>query len=152
MAYAAGEARQDLLATVAEATDALAQALAALGAAYEQLDEQSADRLEERLFRPVQVAYGRAKRTHAGFAERHGLAGASFEPATAGLPSQGVKGFLDRALEAVGEADSILAELQDSMMPVEVGDAELRAGLAEVRELIGGVAAQGREFLRTFGR
>ena len=29
-----------------------------------------------------------------------------------------------------------LADLQDSMRPVEVGDAELRAGLAEVRELV----------------
>lgn len=152
MAYVAGEARQHLLDTVAEATDAIGEALAALGGAYEQLDEQSGDRLEERLFRPVQVAYGRAKRTYAGFAERHKLAGRSFEPASAGAPSQGVKGFLDRALERVGEADLILAELQDSMMPVEVGDPELRAGLAEVRELVDGVAAQGREFLRTFGR
>jgi hypothetical protein len=152
MAYVADEARQHLLETVAEATEAIGLALAALGAAYEQLDEQSADRLEERLFRPVQVAYGRAKRTHAGFAGRHGLTGRSFEPATAGAPSHGVKGFLEHAMEAIGEADAILAELQDSMMPVEVGDPELRAGLAEVRELIGGVAGQGREFLRTFGR
>ena len=152
MAYTAGEARQQLLETVAEATDDLGVALAALGAAYEQLDEQSADRLEERLFRPVQVAYGRAKRTYAGFAQRHGLAGRSFEPASPGAPSHGVKGFLDQALVAVGEADSVLAELQDSMRPVEVGDPELRAGLAEVRELVGGVRVQGREFLRTFGR
>jgi hypothetical protein len=152
MAYVAREAREDLLETVAQATNAIGLALAALGAAYEQLDERSGDRLEETLFRPVQVAYGRAKRTHAAFAERHGLAGRSFEPASAGLPSQGVKGFVDRALEAVAEADHILAELQDSMMPVEVGDPELRAGLAEVRELVGGVRGQGREFLRTFGR
>jgi hypothetical protein len=152
MAYVAREAREDLLATVAEATDAIGLALAALGGAYEQLDERSGDRLEETLFRPVQVAYGRAKRTHAAFAERHGLEGRSFEPASAGLPSQGVKGFLDRALEAVAEADHILAELQDSMMPVEVGDPELRAGLAEVRELVAGVRGNGREFLRTFGR
>ncbi len=152
MAYIAGEARQELLETIADAIGELGLALAALGAAYEQLDEQSADRLEERLFRPVQMAYGRAQRTHAGFAARHGLPGRSFEQPPAGLPSQGVKGFLDRAVEAVGEADSILAELQDSMRPVEVGDPELRAGLAEVREIVGGVRGQGREFLRTFGR
>ena len=152
MAYVAREAREELLETVAEATDGIGLALAALGAAYEQLDENSADRLEQQLFRPVQVAYGRAKRTHAGFAERHGLAGRTFEAASAGLPSQGVKGFLERALEAVGEADSVLAELQDSMMPVEVGDPELRAGIAEVRELVGGLRVQTREFLRTFGR
>jgi hypothetical protein len=152
MAYVAREARQELLDTVAEATDEIAVALAALGAAYEQLDENSADRLEERLFRPVQVAYGRAKRTHAGFADRHGLEGRAFKEATSGLPSQGVKGFLDRALEAVAEADLILSELQDSMRPVEVGDAELRAGLAEVRELIADLPGRGREFVRTFGR
>jgi hypothetical protein len=152
MAYVAREARQELLDTVAEATDEIAAALAALGAAYEQLDENSADRLEEHLFRPVQVAYGRAKRTHAGFAERHGLPGRAFEAANAGLPSQGVKGFLERALGAVAEADLILSELQDSMRPVEVGDAELRAGLSEVRELIADLPARGREFVRTFGR
>jgi hypothetical protein len=152
MAYVTREARERLLATVAEATEELGRALAALGAAYEQLDERSADRLEQQLFRPVQVAYGRARRTHAGFAERHGLPGRDFEPAAAGAPSQGVKGFLERALAAVGDADAELAELQDSMMPVEVGDAELRAGLAEVRELIGDLGTRGREFLRTFGR
>jgi hypothetical protein len=152
MAYDAQGARQELLTGVAEATDAIGLALAALGAAYERLDERSADRLEEELFRPVQLAYGRARRTHDGFAARHRLEGRSFEPRSAGLPSQGVRGFLDRALEAVGEADLILTELQDSMRPVEVGDAELRAGLADVRELLGGLRGRGREFLRTLGR
>ena len=152
MAYVTAEARQDLLDALATATDDIGVALAALGDAYEQLDDVTAEQLEATLFGPVQVAYGRAKRTHAGFAERHGLAGRTFETGSAGLPSQGVKGFLERALEAVGEADSVLAELQDSMMPVEVGDPELRAGLAEVRELVGGLRVQTREFLRTFGR
>ena len=73
MSYTNAEARQDLLDAVAEAIDELAVALAALGAAYEQLDEHHADELEAQLFRPVQVAYGRAKRTHTGFAERSGL-------------------------------------------------------------------------------
>ena len=50
-------------------------ALAALGAAYEQLDEHNADRLEAELFGPVQRAYGRAKSTHAQFADRDGLRG-----------------------------------------------------------------------------
>ena len=76
----------------------------------------------------------------------------TFESAPAWAPSHGVKGFLDGALEALADADAALAELQDSMMPVEVGDAELRAGLADVRELIGGLQLRGREFLRTFGR
>jgi hypothetical protein len=152
MAYVTREAREELLETIAEATDEIGIALAALGAAYEQLDERSGDRLEEELFRPVQVAYGRAKRTHSRFAERHGLATRTFDAATAGVPSQGVTGFLERALDAVASADEMLIELQDSMRPVEVGDAPLRAGLAEVRELIGALPDRARLFLRTLGR
>src|SRR3954453_20598069 len=109
-----------MLDTLASAIDEIGAALADLGAAYEQLGTAPADRLEEELFRPVQLAYGRAKKTHAGFAERQRLPGRTFAPATAGLPSTGIRGFVDNAVEAAGEADSILAELQDSMMPVEV--------------------------------
>ena len=152
VAYVASEARQQLNDDLARATDELGVALAALGAAYEQLDVDSADRLEEQLFRPVQAAYAAARRTHAGFAGRHGLQDRTFETASAGLPSQGVKGFLENAVEAVGRADTAIAELQDSMMPVEVGDTELRAGLAEVRETVGRVRLNAREFARTFGR
>jgi hypothetical protein len=152
MAYVTAEARQDLLDAIAGATDQIGIALAALGAAYEQLDEQSADRLEGELFRPVQLAYGRARRAHAGFAERHGLPGRAFEPAAPGHASQGVKGYLDAAVEAVRSADTDLATLQDSMLPVEVGDAELRAALAEVRELIGALPTRARQFVSLFGR
>jgi hypothetical protein len=152
VAYIAGEARQELLDTVAEAIDDIAVALAALGEAYEQLGTAPADRLEEELFQPVQAAYGRAKRTHAGFAERQGLPARTFTPAPQGLPSTGVRGFLDNAVDSVAEADAVLSDLQDSMMPVEVGDPELRAGLAEVRELLGDVGGRAREFVRTLGR
>jgi hypothetical protein len=152
MTYVSQEARQQLLDTVAEATEEIGIAIAALGAAYEQLDDDTADTLEEELFRPVQGAYGRARRTHSGFAERHGLPTRTFEPASPGLPSQGVRGFIDRAMEAIAEADSILAELQDSMRPVEVGDAELRAGLSEVRETAGTVQDRARQLVRRLGR
>lgn len=152
MSYIAGEARQELLDTLGEAIDEIAAALAALGGAYEQLGTVPADRLEEELFHPVQAAYGRAKRTHAGFAQRHGLPTGTFAPANQGLPSTGIRGFVDSAVASVADADAVLAELQDSMMPVEVGDAELRAGLAEVRELLGGVRVRAREFVRTLGR
>jgi hypothetical protein len=152
MAYVTQEAREELLDAIAAATEDLGVALAALGAAYEQLDERNADRLEEELFRPVQVAYGRAKRTHAGFAERHGLAGRTFEPASSGPVSQSVRDLLERALDSVADAEQMLVELQDSMRPVEVGDAPLRAGLAEVRELIGHLPERAREFTRTLGR
>jgi hypothetical protein len=152
MSYVAREARQELLDDIAAAIERLAAALADLGVAYEQLDEQSADRLEEELFRPVQLAYGRARRAHAGFAERHGLPGRTFEPASTGHPSQGVKGFVDAAVEALAAADVALSTLQDSMLPVEVGDPELRAGLSEVRELIGPLSGRARRFVSTFGR
>jgi hypothetical protein len=153
MAYATREARQHLLDTVREAIEELQIAVAALGAAYEQLDDDSADRLEDALFRPVQSALGRARRTHATFAERHGLdAGAFGERTTGVMPSAGVRGYIDRASETVAEAELILSELQDSMMPVEVGDAPLRAGLAEVRETIGPLEDRSRDFMRTLGR
>jgi hypothetical protein len=152
MAYDTQQARQDLLDGIADAIEAIGTALAALGGAYEQLDEHTADRLEEELFRPVQVAYGRARRAHAGFAERYGLPGREFSPGEPGRASQGVRGYLETAVESVDDADATLAELQDSMLPVEVGDPELRAGLADVRELVGDLRARARELLRTLGR
>lgn len=152
VAYRASDARQHLLDTVAEAIEELGFALASLGAAYEQLDEFTADRLEEELFRPVQGAYGRARRTHAEFADRHGLEGRTFQPASPGVPSSRARGFIDDAVDALRRADDTLSGLQDSMLPVEVGDAELRAGLADVREQIGGLAGRARELIRTLGR
>jgi len=152
MTYTTADARQGLLDTVAVAIEQLGLALAALGEAYEQLDEQSAERLESELFRPVQIAYGRAQRTYAGFAERHSLPARTFAPATPGAPSSGARGFIDSAVDAVASADHALSELQDSMAPVEVGDAELRDGLREVRELIGQLSASARGFVRTLGR
>jgi hypothetical protein len=152
MAYTTADARQGLLDTVAVAIEQLGLALAALGEAYEQLDEQSAERLESELFRPVQIAYGRAQRAYAGFAERHELPARTFAPAIPGAPSSGARGFIDSAVDAVASADHALSELQDSMAPVEVGDAELRDGLREVRELIGKLSASARDFVRTLGR
>lgn len=152
MAQTTVEARQQLLDRVAEVTEEIGFALASLGAAYEQLDETRAGELEEKLFRPVQLAYGRARRTHTEFAGRHGLTSRNFEPPSAGLPSIGAKGFIDNAVVAVGKADIGLATLQDSLLPVEVGDAKLRAVLAELRELVGGLAQRARELVRTIGR
>ena len=98
------------------------------------------------------MAYGRAKRIHAEFADRYGLPSGIFEPAPPGAPSRGVKGFLELALDAVGKADGLLGVLQDSMLPVEVGDAELRAGLGEVRNLLGDLRGRARQLIRTLGR
>jgi hypothetical protein len=152
MAYTTAEARQELLETVAEAANELGLASACLAEAYEQLDEQSADRLEEECFRPVQMAFGRAKRCHGEFADRHGLEAAAFPPVAAGLPSQGAAAFVEHAVEAVGAADSTLAGLQDSMLPVDAGDEELRAGIKAAREPLGAVPVKAREFLRGLGR
>ena len=152
MAYVAAEARQELLDALAAATEDIGVALGALGDAYEQLDDVSADQLEEALFGPVQAAYGRAKRTHTEFADRHGLPRHAFASPASGAPSRGVKGFLDQAVEGVARADGALAALQDSMMPVEVGDAELRAGLSEVRRRLDGVSTHARQFVSRFGR
>src|SRR4051812_17710621 len=153
MAYTTAEARTQLLDAVAEATDELGVAVAALGEAYEQLDERNADRLEEELFRPVQTAYGRAQRLHAAFAERSGLPTRTFTATTSlHLPSSGVRGLLDAALAGVARAEGGLTTLQDSMLPVDVGDPELRAALADVRTLIAAVPSRAREFTRTLGR
>jgi hypothetical protein len=150
--YTTADGRQQVLDALARAIEEIGVAIAALGEAYELLDEQTADRLEQELFKPVRSAYGRAQRTYAGFAERHELPSRTFAAASQGAPSTGVKGFIDSALDAAGRADGELAALQDSMLPIEVGDAELRAGLQEVRELIGQLRRQARELVRTLGR
>jgi hypothetical protein len=152
MAYSAPQARQQLLEDIAEATDQLALAVAALTEAYEELDEQTADRLEEELFRPVQAAYGRLRRTYAEFADRHALRTRAFAPSSGGLHSGDPRVYVDRAVEAIEGADQGLADLQDSMMPVEVGDRELREGLSEVREAIADLPARARRLMRTQGR
>jgi len=152
MAYTSAQARGELLEAIAVAIDELAEALASLEVAYEQLDDAHADELEELLFLRVQRAYGRAKRTYAQFADRHGLPVRDFATPTSRAPSMGVKVLVENAVERVARAEGELVALQDSLMPIEVGDAELRAGLSEVRELIGGVSQKARAFLRTFGR
>jgi hypothetical protein len=152
MAYSAGEAREQLLEDVAEATDQLALAVAGLGEAYEHLDDQTADLLEEQLFRPAQAAYGRLRRTYLGFAERYGLPQRGFESSSGGMHSADPRVYVERAVEAIERADHGLSELQDSMMPVEVGDRELRDGLTEVRETLSELPARARRVMRAQGR
>jgi hypothetical protein len=152
MAYSSADARRQLLDSVAAATSEIGLALALLGEAYEHLDEQTAERLEQELFAPMQLAYGRAQRTHAEFAARSGLPHRAFEAAPPPAPSHGVRELLDGAVQAAGRADASLATLQDSMLPVEVGDPALRAGLEEVRRLLDGLRVGARELMRTLGR
>jgi hypothetical protein len=152
MTYTAAEAREELLDGLSDAIERIGVALAELGAAYELLDEQTGDRLEEELFGPVQRAYGRAKRTYASFAESHGMAGRSFDAAAASAPSTGPRGLIDNAIDAAEGADAALAELQDAEYWAEVGDVDLRAGITNVRQLLGEVPQRGRLLERTLGR
>jgi len=152
MAITQAEARQQILDDLGGATERIGFAVACLSAAYEELTVGPADRLETELFRPVQKAYGRAKRTRTQFAQRTGFEVAEFETPSPGLRSQGVKSFVERAVVAAADGDRMIADLQDTMLPVESGDAELRAGLSEVRKLLSDLPVSAREFLRTLGR
>jgi hypothetical protein len=152
MAIGTREAQEQMLADLGEAVRGLALALACLGGAYEAVSVTAADRLEEELYGPVQRAYGRAMRAHGTFARSVGLPEERFEQPSAGRPSQGARSFVERAVEGALAADGRISELQDSMMPAEFGNAELRSGLVEVRGLLAPVPVAAREFLRTLGR
>jgi hypothetical protein len=152
VAYTATEGRQELLQLLGEAAGQLGRALGSLGEAYEKLDEQTADRLEEELFGPAQRAFGRVQRAHAGFAERHGLPGRAFGAESASLPSTGAAGFIEEAVFALNEASASLVTLQESEPWTEMADDELRAGVAEVRQLVDPLPQQARELVRTLGR
>ena len=152
MAITAAEARQTILDDLALAIDRIGLAVAALGEAFELLPEAAGERLEADLFRPAQRAYALGKRTHSGFAQRHGVSPRTFDLPSPGLSSQGAPSLVGKSVEAIVEADRRIAELQDSMLPVESGDGELRSGLGTVRELLGPVPRAAREFLRSLGR
>ena len=152
MAITQAEARQQILDDLGGANERIAFAVACLGTAYELLSIGPADRLEAELYGPVQRAYGRGKRTRMQFAERTGFEVSEYESPSPGLKSQGAKAFVERAVAAAADADRRLADLQDTMLPVESGDAELRSGLSEVRTLLAALPGNAREFLRTLGR
>jgi hypothetical protein len=152
MSYTSEEARTQILGDLAGAIEQLALAVSTLSEAYEALDEDTADQLERAMFRPVQASYGRARRTYTAFANRHGLPSRSFEAVSPGMHAHDPKIYIERAIEAIEAADHQIAELQDSMLPVDVGDTELRAGLSETRTTVAEAPALGRRLLRTFGR
>lgn len=152
MTYTAEEGRREILDRLAESIESLGEALAALGEAYELLDETTGDRMEEQLFKPLQSASGLAQRTHAGFAARHGLDAPRVPPAGARSPASGIRALIDDAIESAQGADEMLGDLQDTMLPVEVGDGELRDGLSAVRRAIGEMTRSAPGFLRTLGR
>lgn len=152
MSYTNADGRGQLLNELARATERIGYALASLGEAYEWLDEQMADRLEAELFRPVGAAYGRAKRTAGEFAERYELAALDLAQSAPGGRPGDARGAVERAADALHAANETLATLQDSMLPVEVGDPAVRAELAQIREQITPLPARARELLRMLGR
>ncbi|MDO8212381.1 hypothetical protein [Conexibacter sp. CPCC 206217] len=152
MAYTTAEGQQQLLDTLAEAIDGLGRAIAGLGVAYEELDESRGDELERLLFRPLQGAYGRARRVHADFAERRRLPSRTFVQPPPPAAWHGARSLVQDAVDEAGTADDVLSELQDSLLPVEVGDPELRKGLSEVRETLGPLQNGGDDVLRMLWR
>ena len=156
MTYTSDEGRRELLGATAEAADTIGVALAALGAAYESPVSTTTRRSgwSRSSSAPSQATYGRAKRSHAEFAARHGLAANVFGVAAlaAGALPLDAAGYVEQAIEATEHADDILSELQDSMLPVEVGDPELRAAIADVRTRLGEVPGRAADLLRTLGR
>jgi len=151
MSYTSADARQQILDELARSIGHIGGALEALGEAYERMDEHTGDRLEEELFRPVQAAYGRAQRAHKGFADRFDLPTQTFSQPTPQLPTDPRHG-IEHAAEELRSANEVLATLQDSMLPVEVGDPELRADISQVRELISPLTGRVRELVRVLGR
>jgi len=152
MAYTSESARRQLLDELGQAVAHLSTAIEALGEAYEAADERTGEELESRLFRPVQAAYARARRTRSEFAARHDLDVEAAVPAAPGAPSGDPRFHLERAIAGIEQADQVIAGMQDSMLPVEVGDRELRDGLTEVRELIARVPGDARRLARLIGR
>jgi hypothetical protein len=149
VSFTAAEGRQEILDQLAGAISSLSTSIAYLGAAYERLDDQRAEQLDDELFGPVQRAYGRAMRTHSEFADRSGLPRATFDPGSYGPESQTATALIGRAVRA---ADTAIADLQDSLLPIEVGDQELRAGLTGTRALLDPVPGLAARFVRTVGR
>ena len=152
VSYTTLEARERIIREVGQAAEQIALALDYLGDAYEQVDEGLGDRLEEQLFGPVQAAYARARRTTSEFVSRHGLTDRNGHDPDAGSRPHGAIALIEAAGDAVEQAEQWLAELQDSMLPVEVGDEQLRAGLAETRSLLAPLPARASELVRTLGR
>ncbi len=152
VSYTTLEARERIIREVGQAADQVALALDYLGDAYEQVDENLGDRLEEQLFGPVQAAYARARRTRSEFVSRHGLADRNGHAEPGASRPHGAIALIEAAADALEQAEQWLAELQDSMLPVEVGDEQLRAGLAETRSLLAPLPGRAGELVRTLGR
>lgn len=151
MSYTSESGRLQILEDTASAVAEIDVAIEQLGEAYDHLDEHLADVMESEVFRPLQGAYGQLRRTQSDFAARHELS--TQAPATPVLPPPSdPRAALEAAADAIESADRIISELQDSMLPVEVGDQELRAGLSEVRQLLDPLPAACDHLVSSVGR
>jgi len=146
------QARAELLGEVAAVIEALGRALALISEAYDHLDENAAAQLEGSLFKPVQRAYGRARRAAAEFAKRHGLAAPAPAEASVPLPSSAPRELIERALGELAAADEGIVAMQDRDLYVELSDQQLRLSLAEVRGALEAADRAGRALARTVGR
>jgi hypothetical protein len=152
LAYTNLEGREGLLEALAESAEQVGAALEYLGAAHERLDDMNADRLEEQIFGSVQRAYAAARRAYSGFAGRHDLQSRSFDAPAVPPGSLKAAELIEMAANEAEGADEMLAGLQDDQALVEVGDVELRTGVAEVRQALSEVPGRARGLLRTLGR
>jgi len=152
VAYTDLEGREALMARLGEAVEYLGEGIGSLGDAYETLDDQTADTLEEKLFGPMQRAYGRAKKTYSDFAARHGLEGRTFDAPASPVTSGKAADLIAAVAGSAEAAEYALTELQDDPAFLAVGDRELRAGVVSVREPIANVPRDARQMLRMLGR
>jgi HPt (histidine-containing phosphotransfer) domain-containing protein len=152
MSYTTSEGRERIAQDLSQAAAQIELVLAYLGEAYEQLDTIVADRLEEELFSPAQGAYARLSRTRSEFVARYDLVERRGDHPPAAAPRTGARTLIEAAADAIEQADHWIAELQDTMLPVEVGDQQLRAGLAATRSALTPLPARARELVRTVGR
>jgi hypothetical protein len=152
MSYTNQEGRERIVGDLAAAAEQIELALSYLTDAYELVDEGLADRLEEELFSPVQASFGRARRTLSEFTRRYQLRDFTPSDDAPGSRPHGARELVEGAADAIEQADHWIAELQDSMLPVEVGDTELRAGLSETRELMDALPGRARALVRVLGR
>jgi hypothetical protein len=146
------ESRSQLLAALAAQTERLGRAVAQVAEAYDHLDERTAERLEEGLFKPLQRAYGRAQRAVREYAASQGLPQPTLNQAPPPLPAVGVRELVARALSELEEADLGLVAIQDDELYPELSDPPLRAALGEVRSALAGCLQAGRELIKEFGR
>jgi hypothetical protein len=152
LAYTNLEGREGLLEALAESAEQVGAALEYLGAAHERLDDLNADKLEQAIFPAAQRAYASARKAYAGFASRHDLPSRNFEAPSVPPGSLKAAELIEMAANEAEGADEMLAGLQDDQRLVEVGDVELRSGVAEVRQAIEKVPLRARGMLRLLGR